>query len=70
MRSKSIWFVATFVFGSSHVTIPSHAQAAVPDSPAIEQRLDSMLKKLTLEQKLELIGGVDGMFIRPEESAC
>ncbi len=40
----------------------------VPDSPAIEQRVDAMVAKLTLEQKLELIGGVDGMFIRAEDS--
>lgn len=41
----------------------------MPDSPAIEQRVDAMLAKLTLEQKLELIGGVDSMFIRAEPSA-
>ncbi len=69
MRSKSVWFIATLVLGLPLVTVSSHAQAPVPDSPAIEQRVDSMLKKLTLEQKLELIGGVDGMFIRAEESA-
>jgi beta-glucosidase len=28
-----------------------------------------MVKKLTLQQKLDLVGGVDGMFIRAEESA-
>jgi len=45
----------TMVLGLSFVAIASHAQAPVPDSPAIEQRVDAMLKKLTLEQKLELI---------------
>ena len=45
------------------------AQGPVPDSPAIEQRVDTMVAKLTLEQKLELIGGVDSMFIRAEPSA-
>lgn len=44
------------------------AQAPAPASPAIEQKVDSMLKKLTLEQKLDLIGGVDGMFIRSEDA--
>jgi beta-glucosidase len=38
------------------------AQAPGPDSPAIEARAHEMLSKLTLEQKIELIGGVDGMF--------
>jgi beta-glucosidase len=48
---------------------PPLSSSPVPDSPAIEQRIDGMIAKLTLEQKLELIGGVDGMFIRAEESA-
>ena len=42
------------------------AQGPVPDSPAIEQRVDAMIGELTLEQKVELIGGVDSMFIRAE----
>ncbi|HTV05312.1 MAG TPA: glycoside hydrolase family 3 C-terminal domain-containing protein [Acidobacteriaceae bacterium] len=40
----------------------------VPDSPAIEKRVDAMITRLTLKQKLELIGGVDGMYIRAEPS--
>jgi len=34
----------------------------VADSPAIEARAREMLAKLTLEQKIELIGGTDWMF--------
>lgn len=41
----------------------------VPDSPAIEKRVDAMISKLTLQQKLELIGGEDNMFIRAEPAA-
>ena len=33
------------------------AQAPVPDSPAIEARAHALLDKLTLEQKIELLGG-------------
>ena len=33
-------------------------QGPVSDSPAMEQRVDATVAKLTLEQKLELIGGV------------
>jgi beta-glucosidase len=62
--------VSTFAL---FLAIPGlHGQTAagpVPDSPVIEQRVDGMLAKLTLEQKVDLIGGVDGMFIRPEDSA-
>ena len=44
----------------------SAAQAPVPDSPAIEAKAHAMLAKLTLEQKIELIGGVDSMFTHAE----
>jgi beta-glucosidase len=38
------------------------AQAPAPDSPAIETKAQAMLSKLTLEEKIKLIGGVDSMF--------
>jgi beta-glucosidase len=41
------------------------AQAPAPDSPQIEAKAHALLAKLTLEQKIELLGGVDGMFTRP-----
>jgi beta-glucosidase len=41
------------------------AQAPVPDSPAIEAKAKAMLAKLSLEQKIELLGGVDNMYTRP-----
>ena len=41
----------------------------MPDSPAIEARADAMLKKLTLEQKIDLIGGEDSFYIRAEPDA-
>ncbi len=37
----------------------------MPDSPAIEEQAHAMLARLTLEQKIELMGGVDSMFTRP-----
>jgi beta-glucosidase len=41
------------------------AQAPVPDSPAIEAEAHAMLAKLTLEQKIELLGGEDSMYTHP-----
>jgi beta-glucosidase len=41
------------------------AQAPVPDSPAIEAQAHALLSKLTLEQKIELLGGIDSMYTRP-----
>src|SRR5580658_2917258 len=41
------------------------AQAPAPDSPAIEAQAHAMISKLTVEQKIDLLGGVDHMFTRP-----
>ena len=38
------------------------AQAPASDSPAIEAKAQAMLSKLSLEEKIKLIGGVDDMF--------
>jgi beta-glucosidase len=46
----------------------ARAQAPVPDTPAIEQRVDAMIQKLTLEQKIRLLAGVDSVFARSEPS--
>jgi beta-glucosidase len=32
--------------------------------PAVEQRVDAMLAKLSLEEKIDLLGGVDGFYVR------
>ena len=70
MRNQT-FHTAAFVLGCILCALPGQlqAQGPVPDSPAIEQRVDAMIAKLTLEQKLDLIGGLDNMFIRAEPSA-
>jgi beta-glucosidase len=40
------------------------AQAPVPDSPAIEAQAQALVAKLTLEEKIALLGGEDGMYTR------
>jgi beta-glucosidase len=46
--------------------LPAHAEAQPPaaDSAAIEQRVDAMLARLSTEQKVDLIGGVEGLYTR------
>ncbi len=44
------------------------AQAPRADSPDIEARAHAMLAKLSLEQKIELIGGIDDMFTHAQPS--
>ena len=60
----------------SALLLPATIQAAAqttagpsPVTPAMEQQADAMVHKLTLAQKLALIGGQDSMFIRAEPSA-
>jgi len=42
--------------------IQAHAQAPAPDSPAIEAKAQAMIARLTLDQKIQLLGGVEGMY--------
>lgn len=67
MRTQS--FILTFLLSASICTPLMRAQAPVPVSPAIEQKADAMLGKMTLEEKIDLIGGVDSMFIRATPDA-
>lgn len=46
----------------------ARAQGPQPITPAMEQRVDAMLRELTLEEKIALLGGDDGMAIREEPS--
>lgn len=36
-----------------------------PAASVVESRIDAMLATMTLQDKIDLIGGVDGFFIRP-----
>jgi beta-glucosidase len=47
------------------IAVRAAAQAPVPDSPAIEAKAHAMVDKLTLEQKIALIAGTDGMATIP-----
>jgi len=40
-------------------------QAPAPDSPEVEKRVESILKKMTLEEKIDYIGGYQDFYIRP-----
>jgi len=41
------------------------AQAPAPDSPEIEKRVESILHRMTLEEKIDYIGGYQDFYIRP-----
>ncbi len=62
-NSPSLLLLFALVFAP--ICLQVQAQAPVPDSPAIEAQAHALLSKLTLEQKIELLGGVNSMYTRP-----
>ena len=62
IRRRVIRFAVAFLGSLICLANLASAQAPSPDSPAIEARAKAMLAKLTLTEKIKLIGGVDGMF--------
>lgn len=66
--NQSIHRIAIVLLVFLAAPLALHAQGPMPDTPAVEKKVDAMVQKLTLKQKLELIGGVDSMFIRAEPS--
>jgi beta-glucosidase len=64
-RRLSLCSVAVVALSLAPITF---AQAPVPDSPAIEQRIDAMLGKLTVAEKIQLIGGTENFYTFPAPS--
>jgi beta-glucosidase len=62
MRVRLLGFALTFFVLFPVFCRLAPAQAPTSDSPAIEAKAKAMLAKLTLEEKIKLIGGVDSMF--------
>jgi beta-glucosidase len=59
MRKSPLLCVALFVLVGF-----SFAQAPAPDSPAIEDKVNAILSKMTLDEKLDLLGGVNEFDVR------
>ena len=57
----ALGLVASGLAGSATLAQPS-LSGPVPDSPAIEAQAHAILSKLTREQKIDLLGGTDGMY--------
>jgi len=57
---KVQWIAAVLLLS----VLPVLCQTAQPAQPDIEVRVDSLLKQLSLEEKVDLIGGVDDFYIR------
>lgn len=55
--------ILTLCFMVSTLT-SAQAQDPTPSSAEIERRVESILSRMTLEEKVDILGGVDGFFIR------
>lgn len=64
-EKRSLLFILLLPF----ITVSLEAQKPLPDSPDVEQMADAMLAKLTLGEKIDLIGGEDGLFVRAQPKA-
>ncbi len=62
-KPRRLFFLLTFLL----VFAAALAWPQAPASPEVEARVDSLLKKLTLEEKVDLIGGQDNFYIRAIE---
>jgi beta-glucosidase len=58
-------FLATLL-ASSIVSAQSLQSYKDPKAP-VESRVQDLLSKMTLEEKIDMLGGVDGFYIRPSE---
>jgi beta-glucosidase len=62
---RSIYPVVALLSLLLHSGIPVLAQSSLSPSPVeIEKRVESILSRMTLEEKINLLGGVDDFFIR------
>ena len=50
----------TVISGPAQTSAPAQS----PSAEAVDSRVESLLRRMTLEEKVDLLGGVDGFFIR------
>src|SRR6266702_379353 len=56
--------LASFIFTAAGALAQSPATPPLLSSVEVERRVESILSQMTLEEKIDLLGGVDGFFIR------
>lgn len=70
-RSFNAWIallVAIMLPGTLLMTSQASAQGPQQITPAMDEKIEAMLSRLSLEEKIALLGGADGMAIRSEPS--
>jgi beta-glucosidase len=63
---RKLWagVVALSLVALNTLAARPQAQVAQPAAVVIERRVESLLKRMTLEEKIDLLGGVDDFFVR------
>jgi len=68
MRRSTKSIIASLVLILALSSVAAVCQQPLPTvSPAEEARAQALLKKLSLDEKIDLLGGVDGFYIRAEK---
>jgi len=67
---KNRILIATLTAGLSLAGATAHAQeipAYKNPRESVERRVEDLLSRMTLEEKIDMLGGIDGFYIRPNE---
>ena len=62
--SSAVMALSLSIFGIVLANAQSPAPQPSPNSAEVERRVESILNQMTREEKIDLLGGVDGFFIR------
>src|SRR5256885_16016150 len=63
-RHFSVFLFALLSLNLLSRSVAGQIRSSPPDMAAVDRRAESILSKMTLEEKIDLLGGVDGFFIR------
>src|SRR4030095_10906209 len=60
----SIVLFVMFVSNNLTAFVQSSTASALPSKAEIERRVNSILSQMTIQEKVDLLAGVDGFFVR------
>jgi hypothetical protein len=64
-RSGLLWRCSFLLVGTLSIAGWAFPQGTVQPSAQVEKRVDDLLSKMTLEEKITLLGGVNDFYTRP-----
>src|SRR4051812_32806712 len=64
MRKITATLTALLLLGSTFIHALAQSPSSSASSAETERRVEAVLSRMTLEEKIDLLGGVDGFFVR------